>query len=185
MWMTFVYIAIILFQLGLLLYFVRRNRKKVKSVPGPADNSFEGQRRLALEVTPSQLNLTVPANQTFVYGVVMDWNTGDSLATLATYINGAANLYLSNGDGVRGGGRNVTVGEAAAKFVAAAQDYALSVVPVSDTGLPPDNCVRFYFLTNRGLAAAQEEARHFKDNSSSWLPLFKMGNEVITEMMNS
>lgn len=179
------YSFLILLQIGVIIYFVRRGRKKTLANGSiPSDDSYEGLRRLAMSVKPEQLKLKIPDTETFVYGVIMDWNTGDSMVTLATYITGAANLYLRSGGGVKGGGKNQNVGEAAAKFVANAQDYIGSALPAGVTEIPAPGCVRFYLLTNKQMYVAQEQVKHFDDGSSSWLPLFKQGNEVITEMMH-
>jgi hypothetical protein len=106
------------------------------------------------------------------------------VVTLASYITGAANLFFSAGGGVKGGGINPNVGEAAVRFVDAAQGFIDSALPAVISDVPAKDCVRFYLLTNKQVYVAQEQVKHFDDSSSAWLPLFKKGNEVITEMMN-
>lgn len=148
------------------------------------DGTYESERNLALSITPQQLKLNIPADQTFVYGVIMDWNTGDKVVTLASYITGAANLYFSSGGGIKGAGKNANVGEAAVRFVDAAQGFIDSALPVGIFDVPAKDCVRFYLLTNKHVYVAQEQVKHLDDNSSAWIPLFRKGNEVITEMMS-
>lgn len=180
-------IVAIVIQLGVLIYFVRRSRKirKESAAPEAAPDTYEGMRNLALNVTADHLKLTIPANTTLVYGVIMDWNLNESVMTLAAYITGAANLYLSTGEGFSGGGKHPSVGEAAAAFVAGAQEYLGRAMPVTTTDLPPKGCIRFYLLTNKGLFAAQEPMAHFEDASSPWLRLFESGSEVITEIRSN
>lgn len=184
-----IYVVAILLQIGVIVFFVRRNRmlKKnlAKPATDPAEGSFEHKRALALGVTTQHLQLMIPDNITFVYGVVMDWNTGDAMICLATYITGAANLYSSMGIGVSGAGKDPMVGEAAVKFVTTAADHIERVVPVAstDVALHPD-CVRFYLLTNRGILAGQERVKYFDDGTSPWLEVFKLGNMVIHIMSN-
>ena len=115
----------------------------------------------------------------------MDWNLNESVMTLATYITGAASLYLSSGEGFNGGGKDPAVGESAVAFVVAAQQYLGRAMPVATTDLPPKGCIRFYLLTNKGLYAAQEQMVHFEDATSPWLPLFESGSEVITGIRNT
>jgi len=138
-------IVAIVIQLGVLIYFVRRSRKirKESAAPEAAHDTYEGMRNLALNVTADHLKLTIPANTTLVYGVIMDWNLNESVMTLAAYITGAANLYLSTGEGFSGGGKHPSVGEAAAAFVAGAQEYLGRAMPVTTTDLPPKGCIRF------------------------------------------
>ncbi len=184
--MNAIYVAIILVQVGVIIYFVRRGRlqseKSLEQTTAPVETSFEGLRQLALNVTPAQLKLAIPDTQKLVYGVVMDWNTGEMVVTLSTYITGAANLYMSNGGGVSGGGKNPNVGEAAVRLVTTAQDFVERALPVGTKELPPAGCVRFYLLTNKQTFAAQEMVRFFDDQSSPWLALFEKANEVIAEM---
>ena len=74
-----IYLVAILLQVGVIIFFVRRNKarasNRVADKEDYPEGSYEQQRRLALSVTPAQLNLTIPDSVTFVHGVVMDWNT--------------------------------------------------------------------------------------------------------------
>jgi hypothetical protein len=186
--MNLVYPGLILLQVGVIIFFVRRGRAQAKlraeRAAMPKGDTFEELRRLALGVTPYQLKLAIPDSQTLVFGIVMDWNMGDTVVTLASYITGAANLYLSTGGGVKGGGKNPNVGEAAVRFVTSAQELAGRAVPAVVSDLPPQGSVRFYLLTNKHTYAIQEQVQYFDDASSPWLSLFEKGNEVITEMKN-
>src|SRR4051812_13086005 len=83
--MKIIYSLLILAEVAVIIYFVRRSRK-AKSGAAASDESYEGQRKLAMSIQPAQLKLNIPETETFVYGVIMDWNTGDSMVTLATYI---------------------------------------------------------------------------------------------------
>ncbi len=155
--------------------------RKSRLAAPPAD-TYEGLRSTCLCVTPGQLKLAIPNNETLVYGVVIDWNMEDTVVTLVAFITGAANMYLSTGGGISGGGKNPTVGEAASELVTLAQGYIYRAAPVSAFELPPDGCVRFYLLTNHNKLAAQEQLAYFDDGTSPWLPVFVKANEVITEM---
>jgi hypothetical protein len=182
--MTAIYILLILIQAGVIVYFVRRGRKLKADASKKAgsDDTHKDMRDTALNITPAQLKLSIPESETLVYGVVMDWNMGNTLVTLVSYITGAANMYLSTGGGIVGGGKNPTVGEAASEFVTMAQEYIYRASPASVFDLPPDGCVRFYLLTNHQKLAAQEQLAYFDNGTSPWLPLFEKANEVITEM---
>lgn len=187
--MTTIYILVILLQIGVIIYFVRRGRKQAAArkaaaaAPPPhGDNSLERLRNTALNVTPAQLKLAIPDSETLVYGVVMDWNMGGTMVSLVSYITGAANMYLSSGGGISGGGKNPSVGETASELVTLAQSFIFRAAPVTTFELPPDGCVRFFLLTNHQKLAAQEQLIYLDDGSSPWLPLFVKANEVITEM---
>lgn len=187
--MNFIYIIAILLQAGILVYFISRivksiaNKKKVSSVPVFA-TEYERTRHTALHITQQQLGLDIPQSVTKVYGVVMDWDMNGVVLTLSAYITGAANVALSNGASVMGGGKNPAVAEQASEFVQVAQNYLLRAVPVSDTILPAIGTVKFYLLTNRGIYSAQELLSAIDDQSSPWVGLFFRGNMVVNEIKN-
>ena len=187
--MTIVYIILILVQVGVIIYFVRRGRRQKSlqaSTATSADvSTYEGLRNLALLITPSQLKLTIPATETFVYGVVMDCNVGDAVVTLSAYITGAVSMCFSSGGGKTGGGMTPEVAETAVDFVTTAQDYLGRAIHVTTTEVPPTGCARFYLLTNHGVFVAQEQLVFLENNSSPWLPLFEKGNEVVNLMHGS
>jgi len=186
---TIVYAIMILLQAGIIIYFVRRNRKLKKQLPqketAPDVESYQGLRNLAINVTPAQLKLTIPGNETLVYGVVMECDLGDAIVTLTAYITGAANIYFSTGGGKTGGGKSPAVGEAAVELVTTAQDYVGRAIRVTATEECDKGCVRFYLLTNKGIYAAQEQLLHIEDGTSAWLVLFEKGNEMVNLMHNS
>jgi hypothetical protein len=187
-YLTFLYILAILAQVGLIIYFVRRGRaQRNKSLPMPdrADSdTYESQRAVALSVSAAQLKLYVPDTTTFVFGVVMDCNTGDAIVTLAAYITGATSMFFSTGGGRTAGGKNPFAAEAAAQLVDAAQAYIGRAISVTVIGLPLKGCVRFYLLTNLGIYAAQEHLVFLEDGTSPWLHLFELANDVIHKMHN-
>lgn len=184
--MTIVYIGLILLQAAVIIFFLRQSKKRSAKhdtmVTALDEHTYSGHRSIALQVTPAQLKLTIPASETLVYGVIMDWDMGDMVTTLAAYITGAASICFSTGGIVTGGGKSPVVGEAAVEFVLAAQEYIERVMPVNITDLPAKGCVRFYFLTNNGIFGAQEQTTRFEDGSSPWLQLFALGSVVVNEI---
>jgi hypothetical protein len=180
---SFIIVAIIV-QAGILVYFAMRARKKKQLPPISTEkgSQFEVSRRQALSVTPAQLQLSIPNNTLKVYGLVMDWDMNGTTFTLNAYINGAANAILSSGASAIGTGRNPKVAELASDLVLVAQDFIGRTVPVTETGLPPLGTVRFYFLTNMGLFAAQEQLVYLDNETSPWVALFFRANMVINEI---
>ncbi len=183
--MIFVYVGLIIIQLSVIIFFIRRNMlmKKKENEVKPSADSYDGLRNMAIHVTAADLKLNLQQDELFTYGVVMDWGMGeDAITTLAAYITGAASLCFSTGGVIAGGGKSPAVGEAAVDLVLSAQEFVGRAMPVMTTDLPAKECVRFYFLTNKGLYAAQEQVKHFQENSSPWLLLFLKANVVINEI---
>jgi hypothetical protein len=182
------YVAAIIIQAAIVVFFVRRvilamrRKKMVESAPV---SFYESTRLTALHVTPQQLGLAIPSSLLKVYGVLMDWDMNGTILTLNAYITGAANVSLSSGAAVTGGGKNPAVAEQASELVLMAQSYLNRTVPASDMGYPPPGTVRFYLLTNKGLYAAQELLTSIEDESSPWVELFYKGNMVVNEIKSS
>ena len=181
--MTAIYIIVILLQVAVIIYFIRRGRKqRAAQKPSGGDANQNDLRWTSLNVTPAQLKIKIPDSETIVYGVVMDWSMEGSVVTLVCFITGAANMYLSTGGGIQGGGKNPSVGEAASELVTMAQNYVNRAVPTATFDMPPEGYIRFYLLTNHNKLAAQEQIVDIDNGSSPWLGLFEKANEVITEM---
>ena len=112
----------------------------------------------------------------------MDWDLGDGIMTLISYETGDASMYLSSGGAVIGGGQHENVSNASKAFVSKAQGYLDKAVKTDTTILSDKNCVKFYFLTNKGKFVAQETMNNIENNSSKWLDFFEEGNKVISEL---
>ncbi|MEJ1938304.1 hypothetical protein WDZ92_49550, partial [Nostoc sp. NIES-2111] len=137
---------------------------------------------MALGVTPEQLKLSLPADITTVYGVIMDWEMGGAIATIIAYETGDASLYLSSGGGIIGGGQHEFVNKAAKKLITIAQTHLDKALKTEDIDLPASNHVRFYFLTNKGKFIGEDDMKNFENNTSYWQTLFEQANNILTEL---
>ena len=150
-----------------------------------AQEAYNGLRDMALNTTAAQLELNIAADQVLVYGVVMDWDLGEGIATLVSFSTGDASMYLSSGGGVIGGGPHENVSRAAKELVHKGQQYLSKMDPTTTTPQPDKSCVRFYLLTNKGKFYAQEKFANIENKTSAWLPLFEECNKVITELRSA
>ncbi|MBK8390629.1 MAG: hypothetical protein IPL23_15670 [Saprospiraceae bacterium] len=194
--MTYKIIGLVLI-VGLVFYITScknissaATNKKVKQIQDttqpkkvdPNNNPYQDLRSLAFGATMEQIGVNFSADQTKIYGVIMDWDVGEGTATLVAFLSGDASLYLSSGGGVIGGSGHDNVNQAAANFISKAQKYLSNTVKTDTTPLPGKDGVKFYFLTNKGKFVGQEEVKNFDNNSSQWLGLFEEGNKLITEI---
>lgn len=145
-------------------------------------NTFNDLRAMAFSTTPEQLQLSLPADKTIVYGIIMDWEMGGATATIVSYQSGDASMYLSSGGGIIGGGQHQNVNRAARQFVSLGQAYLDKAIKTETTDLPTTDQVKFYLLTNKGKFAGQDNMKNFENNSSEWLKLFEEGNKVLTQL---
>jgi hypothetical protein len=191
--MTYIIIALVL--IGGLAFYLKSSAGKTSSADLEAtsrtdsvkthqtkQNMFEDLRSMAFKTTADQLGLAIPANQTIVYGVVMDWEMGGATATTVAYQTGDASLYLSSGAGVIGGGQHENVNRSAKEFVHLAQTYLYKTNKTETTSLPKEDFVKFYLLTTQGVYVGEEAIKNFENNTSHWLLLFEEGNKVLTEL---
>ncbi|HMG88798.1 MAG TPA: hypothetical protein VK589_02025 [Chryseolinea sp.] len=190
--MTYLIIGLVL-AVGFAFYLTNRKLVEVNKVTTENDstnvrvrqskeNAYEELRNMAFSLTPDQLKLELPVDQTTVFGVIMDWEMEGATATTVAYLTGDASLYLSTGGAVIGGGQHENVKIASKQCVSIAQTYLAKSTKTDKQSLPTKNQVNFYFLTNKGLFVAQEKIENFENNSSSWLGLFEEGNKVLSEL---
>jgi hypothetical protein len=179
---------------GLSFYFSQSKRKSTQgdriitatnqgdTIPKKKDNEnvYNGLREMALNISPGELQLTMPDNQIKVYGILLDWHLGDGIATVICFLTGDASMYLSSGGGIIGAGKHEKVSRETKKLVENAQKYLDKAKKTDSTPLPDRNRVNFYFLTNKGKYFAAENILNFENRSSAWLPLFEEFNSVIT-----
>lgn len=138
----------------------------------PVSKQFLSTRFQALHLSPS--NFTQFMKTSTVYGVIVDMPMALTvITTLACYINGAANLYFSNGRDYSGAAQRYPgVVQAARVFVANAANFIEKLEPVKSFELPAGRIHYAYILTTAGVyrleldsetAAGTQEERVFKN----------------------
>ena len=145
-------------------------------------NIYSDLRGMAFGMTPEKLQISLPADQPIVFGVIMDWGIDTATATLVAYKTGDASMYLSTGGGVIGGGQHQNASSAAKQYINLAQAYLDKSTKSDNNILPQRDEVKFYLLTNKGTFAGQDVIKNFENSTSAWLPLFEEANKVLTEL---
>jgi len=165
-----------------ILTFKKNNRIRQRNEKNAADidNPFEGLRKMAFDMSLQQLDLTLKDSE--IYGVIMDWDIGDGIATLVAYKTGDASLYLSSGGGVIGGGQSHYVNTAAKTLVKEAALYFDKSKVMYAIPLPDKDGIRFYFLTAKGKYCIHEQMKTISNNTSPYVDFFDKANDVITEL---
>jgi len=144
---------------------------------------FENLRNQALNVKSGDLQIKVSEKDTVVYGVVMDWDMPEGVATLIAFSTGDASLYNSKGGGTIGGIGHQKIQSAAKYLTSSAVTYLKNAKQVETTPLPPKDCVGFYLLTNKGKFYLEEKMEAMEQQSSPIFGLFEDANKVITELI--
>ena len=148
----------------------------------PDDNPYKDLRQLAFNATAEQTQLVKTTDPNKVYGVIMDWDLGEGIATLVCFETGETSMYYSSGGGIIGGGGHDNVKKSVAEFISLAQSYLDKTIKTDTTLLPEKDCVKFYLLTSKGRFVAQESMTNIENESSKWLPFFEEGNKVISAL---
>lgn len=146
------------------------------------NETYLGLRRVALETKAVDVGLN-SINPNEPYGVVMDMDVDGRTATVTSFANGDASLYLSTGGGTIGSGRaSQDVAAAARQFVAAASSSVQSMGRVSTQPLPGSGEVIFYVLTPQGIYAAKKAEQLLDEGRDILSPLFFAGQEVLRQI---
>ncbi len=117
----------------------------------PVSKPYLVTRNQALRLSPS--NFTQFMTESTIYGVVVDMPMAPTvITTLACYINGAANLYFSNGEDYSGAAQRYPgVVQAARMFVSNAARFITDDNKVSTLELPNSRSHFVYLLTTKGI----------------------------------
>lgn len=117
----------------------------------PVSKPYLVTRNQALRLSPS--NFTQFMKTSTVYGVVIDMPMAPTvMTTLACYINGAANLYFSNGHDYSGAAQRYPgVVQAARIFVSNAAKFVTDENRINTLELPNSRAHFAYILTTNGM----------------------------------
>ncbi|GAA4281646.1 hypothetical protein [Gaetbulibacter aestuarii] len=144
------------------------------------ENPYRDFRDLAMRVTPEQLHLQLEKDKD-LYGMIMDWNMGNAIATVVSFKTGDASVYLSTGQAFIGGFDHESIQQAAKHFLAVGTQYLIKATKTERTEPTNDQKIDFYFLTKSGRYYLEEDIYKIKNRTSELLELFESGNQVTTE----
>lgn len=156
--------------------------KSGTDTPYEFENRYYDLRKMALKITPELVGAQAGGRRPHVYGMVIDWDTGESTVTVAAYQNGEASMYVSSGGGIIGGGQFRKVRKVARLLIDMSQDYVGKAEKTTTTLLPERHCVGFYLLTTHGNYYAREEMKAIEYGNSDWRPLFNEASKILSRL---
>lgn len=172
-----------IFTIALILSFVALvySQEKLKDTLDVLDaNPYEGFRNMAFSVTPNDLEIAL-LDEKEVFGIIVDWNLGNAVATVVAYITGDASLYLSTGQIFIGGYAHENIVTAAKDLIKSSISYLDFMEFTNTQELPAENIVRFYCKTTSGIYMHEENVVDLANESNVWNNLFRKVNIVISE----
>jgi hypothetical protein len=181
MWIA-VGVALVVFTaLAVASRFMTRADTPAETPPeAPPENPYERLRAQALTVDAAKVGIEPVEGR--AWGVVMDLHVGDATATVVSFADGTASIYLSNGGGFIGGHQHERIRVAATTFVDAATAALSMMRPSTAHPLPTEGYVTFYARTaSITLAAEADEQKLQSAPSGPLAALFAAGHGVIAE----
>ncbi len=161
------------------------NRKTCASRPCGAFAGPEGMRHLRemIFTTPaSHVGVHPCHNHPRIYGVLMDWHSGDHIATVVSMCDGHASLYTTTTFGIQGGSRHASVRNVAVNFVKAADAYHDDAQITTEFSYPTEGRARIYLLGFDGVRVIDTEAHALERNLDKCSDLWTLGQRVVTEL---
>ena len=178
---SLVVFVVLLLVLALATTLLRRRRETLAtdtSAEIVPSETYLGLRRQILQGLRGKVTLPAASKPTEPYAVLMDWNTGNGIATVVAVADGTASIYLQAGGGSIGGGQShKEIRDAALKAVSVASALQPQMHLVGAFPLPPRGGVIFYAVADAGVysspARAEDLAAH-KD------PMSRLGDAMQT-----
>lgn len=143
---------------------------------------FHTLRQKLLSLDPEEIDIHPGRDYPEVWGVLMDTTYPDGIASLAALADGTTSLYLSTGGGMIGSGSQPLVSKAAKHMVQVAGLHLEQSQLTMDYPLPPQDHVRFYLLTFKGVRSAGVSLLELQMGGHPLSELFKAGHELITQI---
>lgn len=145
------------------------------------DNPYIGLRNKVFTLSPEDLRIDLKDNG-LPYCVMMETGYPNATATLVSFIDGNASLYLSTGGGVIGGIGHENVKQASQYFVAGSKEFINSMKITKQYPLPSQGNTIFYIFTVNGIYTHEENEDDLGNKRSNFSTLFYMGQNVITQL---
>lgn len=152
--------------------------RKKKDEQTIKENPYPGLREMAFNVKPEDLGLNPSENQ--LYGVVMDWNMGNGVITLVSFITGDTSLYISSGAGFIGAGQHDDVNQLVQQFVVESSAQLETASLDESRELPTGGEIFFHFLSSTGKAVKRDHIEGMENRTSANLAYFEAANQVIS-----
>ena len=150
----------------------------MSDVPDKRKDIGKGLRAMVLGLTADK----VEARPSGVFGVVMDWDLGNALATLVALADGGTSLYLPQG-GFLGGHAHPKIREAGQMFLTVAERFVDEFPVTTDFPTPAPKRARFYVLTTGGVHGSPEvDTNDLRPGQPGISELFGAAQAVIAQI---
>lgn len=136
----------------------------------------------ALTVPREQVGIPTPPSDSPAWVVLMETGFPNLTETLVLVSDGSSSMYMSNGDGVRGGHGYEKVRNANAAFIKLANRDLHHFQATEDYPIPEVGYTVFYARTDAGLLVCGGTQQAFIQGRHALSELFQAGHEAITQL---
>ncbi len=152
-----------------------------QKAPEPVE-VYKGLRGQFLKLKPGDIGPGKAGPDAKAYGVLMEMGLPNGLASIISLSTGEASLYTGTGGGVIGGGGHEGVRRAARALVSESDKHLPRMAGTKDFPYAEVGRIRFYVLTGGGVYTAEAGQEELAQGTHALSPLFRAGNEVITQL---
>ena len=170
------------FLLGALAALASPFSARAQTEANPPDQIGRELRAMFLSIKAESLGIKPDTEYPRVFGVAMDWDIGEHIATVVSLFDGSASLYTTSTFGIIGGANNAYVVTAAQHFVKVADRYFSDTTVTTTHPYPGKDKICFYLLAFDGLRTVETDAAPVYSGSGKFSLLFGAGQDVLTEL---
>ena len=132
------------------------------------------------ELKAEDIGIAAPPDGPDVWGVVIDYPTAATVATLVALADGTVSLLLSEGPAFVGAGQHQEVARAAEILLSDAQSLPSSLTPTADFSLPSNDRAHIYLFTSTGMLGKEVSDDESGETQQRLADMCRQGDAVIT-----
>lgn len=143
---------------------------------------YHNLRQMAFNLPTEKIVSSDLPEKNKAYGIIMDWESSEGLATMPAFETGDVSMYLSTGGGIIGGGNYERVQNAVQEYIKLGHQFLPIAKGTNATPTPENGNVRFYFLTQNGIYFLEESLQNLKNEDSKLSSLYEEAMKVLNEL---
>lgn len=148
---------------------------------GPAiDANYEAMRLRALKLTAVEVGISADSGGPDVWGMVIDFPTPSTVATLVVTLDGTVSLYLGVGHFMVGAGEHTKIARAAQTLLSDAQAWSSRLEPATDLSPAQGECARVFLLTSSGIRSSELHEMDSGKANQDLAELIRKADDVVT-----
>ena len=164
-----------------ILGFLKRKGASLKDHEATT-NTMKEMRENVFSLNPNSIGVAKSQSLPDVWAGLLEIGFPDAVASAICIADGTTSLYFSSGGGIIGGGAHEAVKQANQAFLVEGQRCLPRMSIQSHHPGPKPGQVLVYLLAYSGLYCAEAQENDLENGVHPLLPLFSLGNEVITQL---